>query len=167
MQTATSIGQNPTNVVKSGQLGPIAVQSCVPVVVPAPAPELQISTYPLSVPSSSQILLDMTVDAVNSNHQVTSLLTPSSFFTPSSSLSGQSAPLVSTSMPTAIHPHPNVQRPHGAPLLQPFPPPSPPVSFSPIPSPSSNGSLSRDQVRDALLVLVQVCPVFLLFLLLV
>lgn len=153
---ATSLGQNPTNVVNSGQLGPIPVPSRVPIVVPAPAPAHGIPTHPLSVPSSSQILLDMTTDSVNSNHQVTSLLTPSSFFTPSSSLSGQSAPLVSSSMPTAIHPHPNVQRSHGAPMLQPFPPPSPPVSFTPIPSPSPNyGSLSRDQVRDALLVLVQ------------
>lgn len=168
MQTATSIGQNPTNVVNSGQPGPIPVSSRVPVVVPAPAPALQIPTHPLSVPSSTQFILDMTTESVNSNNQVTSLLTPSAFFTPSSSLSGQSAPLVSSSMPTAIHPHSNAQRSYGTPMLQPFPPPSPPVSFTPIPSPSLNhGSLSRDQVRDALLVLVQVCPVFLLLPLLV
>lgn len=152
---ATSIGQKSTNVVNSGQLGPISVSSRVPV-VPAPAPSLQIPTRPLSVSTSPQILLDMTIDLVNGNNQVTNLLTPSSFFTPSSSLSGQSAPLVSSSMPSAIHPHPNAQSSCGAPMLQPFPPPSPPISLTPIHSPSPNqGSLSRDQVRDALLVLVQ------------
>ncbi|KAK1389666.1 mRNA-decapping enzyme-like protein [Heracleum sosnowskyi] len=160
---AASIGHNPLNVGFTGQLGPIPASSRYPVVsAPTVAPVVPVPTladhfpiYPLSVPSSSQIPLGVTTDSVNSNYQPTSLLTPSSFFTPSS-LSGQSATLVSTSMPTAIHPHPSVQRSHGAPMLQPFPPPSPPVSLTPIPSPSPNhGSISRDQVRDALLVLVQ------------
>ncbi|KAL8094915.1 hypothetical protein AgCh_036430 [Apium graveolens] len=153
---AASTGQNPANVVSSEQLGPIPVPSSrVPIVVPAPAPALQIPTDPLSVPSSSKILFDMTTYSVNSNNQVTGLVTPP-FFTPSSSLPVQSAPLVSASMPTIIHPHPNVHRPHGAPMLQPFPPPSPPVSFTPIPFPSPNHeALSREQVRDALSVLAQ------------
>uniref|UniRef100_A0A161ZXM6 WH1 domain-containing protein n=1 Tax=Daucus carota subsp. sativus TaxID=79200 RepID=A0A161ZXM6_DAUCS len=152
---ATSIGQSSTNVANSGQLGPIPVSSRVPIAVPAPAPSLQIPTHPKSVLASSQVLVDMNTDPVNSNNQVTSLLTPSSFFIPSSS-SGQSTQLVAISMPTAIHPHPNVQRSHGVPMLQPFPPPSSPVSFTPVTYPPPNhGSLSRDQVRDALMALVQ------------
>ncbi|KAL1813319.1 hypothetical protein ACET3Z_023384 [Daucus carota] len=152
---ATSIGQSSTNVANSGQLGPIPVSSRVPIAVPAPAPSLQIPTHPKSVLASSQVLVDMNTDPVNGNNQVTSLLTPSSFFIPSSS-SGQSTQLVAISMPTAIHPHPNVQRSHGVPMLQPFPPPSSPVSFTPVTYPPPNhGSLSRDQVRDALMALVQ------------
>lgn len=167
MQAATSIGQSSTNVANSGQLGPIPVSSRVPIAVPAPAPSLQIPTHPKSVLASSQVLVDMNTDPVNSNNQVTSLLTPSSFFIPSSS-SGQSTQLVAISMPTAIHPHPNVQRSHGVPMLQPFPPPSSPVSFTPVTYPPPNhGSLSRDQVRDALMALVQVCPVYLFLPLLV
>ena len=70
-------------------------------------------------------------------------------------------PPVSSSTPSAppLHPAVNVQRPYGAPLLQPFPPPNPPLSLAPAASPSSSpnyGSvISREKVRDALMVLVQ------------
>ena len=68
-------------------------------------------------------------------------------------------PPVSSSTPSAppLHPAVNVQRPYGAPLLQPFPPPNPPPSLAPAPSPSPSYGpvISREKVRDALLVLVQ------------
>ncbi|KAK7847448.1 hypothetical protein CFP56_006621 [Quercus suber] len=42
-------------------------------------------------------------------------------------------------------------------MLQPFPPPTPPLSLTPSSSPSNDGLLiSRDKVRDALLMLVQI-----------
>ncbi|KAK7847450.1 mrna-decapping enzyme-like protein [Quercus suber] len=55
-----------------------------------------------------------------------------------------------------LHPPLNLQRPYGTPMLQPFPPPTPPLSLTPSSSPSNDGLLiSRDKVRDALLMLVQ------------
>ncbi len=75
-------------------------------------------------------------------------------------------PPISSSVPTtpALHPPLNLQRPYGTPMLQPFPPPTPPPSLTPSSAPPFDGLLiSRDRVRDALLVLVQVLPSFLFF----
>nr|GEY88676.1 mRNA-decapping enzyme-like protein [Tanacetum cinerariifolium] len=92
----------------------------------------------------------------NSNNCVTNLIKPLSFFTPTSSASPL-MPQPSTSVPGApLQPPRNAQRNHGIPLLQPFPPPRPPSSFTPGPTSSPNyGALSRGQVRDALLMLAQ------------
>lgn len=102
-------------------------------------------------------LLDTSESNSNSNH-VTNLVKPSSF----SSLHPATYPLmvapVSSSLSTAppLHP-PNPQRPYGAPVLQPFPPPTPPPSLTPTSAATANYGpvLSRDKVREALLLLVQ------------
>ncbi|KAK3014633.1 hypothetical protein RJ639_010298 [Escallonia herrerae] len=104
----------------------------------------------------------------SSSNAAANLVKPSTFF----ALPPASSPVmmlpVSSSMPTAapLHPSGNLQRPYGAPLLQPFPPPTPPPSLTPSPSPSPapapalnfGPTISRERVRDALLMLVQVSP---------
>lgn len=65
-------------------------------------------------------------------------------------------------MPTAgLHPPLNLQRPYGAPMLQPFPPPTPPPSLTPTSSPlppSYGPVITKDKVREALLLVAQVFP---------
>ncbi|KAJ9558895.1 hypothetical protein OSB04_013509 [Centaurea solstitialis] len=99
-------------------------------------------------------------DPVNSNNHVhvPNLIKPLSFFTPSSSSSPLMPQTVPKTMPVApLQPPLNTQRSHGIPLLQPFPPPAPPPSLTPGSGSSPNyGPLSREKVRDALLILAQV-----------
>lgn len=94
-------------------------------------------------------------ESISSSNRTTKLVKPSFFVPPPSS--PMIIPPVSSSTPTAppLHPAVNVQRPYGAPLLQPFPPPNPPPSLAPAPSPNYGPLISREKVRDALLVLVQ------------
>lgn len=128
-------------------------------VVSSTAPTPQVPSLSLSAPSNPTPLQD-TIDPISSNNLVANLLKPSSFFAPPSS-SALIMPPISSSMPTApvLHPPLNLQRPYGTPMLQPFPPPTPPLSLTPSSSPSNDGLLiSRDKVRDALLMLVQVSP---------
>ncbi|KAG4961148.1 hypothetical protein AAZX31_13G296400 [Glycine max] len=117
----------------------------------------------LQIPSLSQSTplippLDA-VESISSSNRTAKLVKPSFFVPPPSS--AMMIPPVSSSTPTAppLHPAVNVHRPYGAPLLQPFPPPNPPLSLAPAASPSSSpnyGSvISREKVRDALMVLVQ------------
>ncbi|XP_027341262.1 mRNA-decapping enzyme-like protein isoform X3 [Abrus precatorius] len=98
-------------------------------------------------------------ESISSSNRAAKLVKPSSFFVPSPSSAMMIPPVSSSSTPTAppLHPTVNVQRPYGTPLLQPFPPPTPPPSLTPAPSPLPNHGLviSREKVRDALLVLVQ------------
>jgi hypothetical protein len=95
----------------------------------------------------------------NSSSRATNLVKPS-FFVPPLSSAAMMIPPVSSSIPTAPPLHPTgtvqVQRPYGTPMLQPFPPPTPPPSLAPVSSPLPNPAISREKVRDALLVLVQV-----------
>lgn len=66
----------------------------------------------------------------------------------------------------ALHPPVNLQRPYGTPMLQPFPPPTPPPSLTPNnapPTPNDGPLISREKVRDALLMLVQVFSSFVSF----
>ncbi|KAL8227159.1 hypothetical protein R6Q57_016991 [Mikania cordata] len=121
------------------------------------APSPVVNNPPLHIPSSATPMLpNDSVDPVNSSNHLTNLIKPLSFFTPSSS----PAPLIrqpSTSMPVAtLQPPLNVQRSVGIPLLQPFPPPTPPPSLTPssISGPYL-GPLSREKVRDALVMLSQ------------
>ncbi|GJX36832.1 mRNA-decapping enzyme-like protein [Tanacetum coccineum] len=116
-------------------------------------PSLHIPLYTSPTPG---IPLHDTPDPLNSNNRVTNLIKPFSFFTPTSSASPL-MPQPSTSVPGApLQPPRNAQHNHGIPLLQPFPPPTPPSSFTPGPTSSPNyGALSRGQVRDALLMLAQ------------
>ncbi|KAL8132085.1 mRNA-decapping enzyme-like protein [Apium graveolens] len=155
--TAMNMGHGASNVLNSGQVPNVPpLSSRVPNVAPS-APAVQTPPLPHAASASYQMPLHDTPDPVNSSNHVTNLLKPSSFFTPPSSSSALMTPLVSSSMPTApLQPPLNTQRSHGAPMLQPFPPPTPPMSLTPSPAaPANYGPLSRDQVRDALVMLVQ------------
>ncbi|CAK9159856.1 unnamed protein product [Ilex paraguariensis] len=131
--------------------------SRVPSAVPSPRPTLQIPSLPLSASSNSPLPPHDTPDPLNSRNRVTNLVKPSSFFTPPSSSSALITPPLPSSVPTAaLHPPLNLQRPHGTPMLQPFPPPTPPPSLTPSSTPTANyGPMSKDKVRDALQILVQ------------
>lgn len=116
----------------------------------------------LQIPSLSTSTLIPQHEApefINSSSRATNLVKPS-FFVPPPSSAAMMIPPVSSSIPTAppLHPTSSVQRPFGTPLLQPFPPPTPPPSLTPVSSPLPNyvPVISREKVRDALLVLVQV-----------
>lgn len=162
-----NIGGAPLNVANSRQAyhtsAPVPSSSFAPSVVPSPAQTPQAPALPLST-SSTPIPLHGTSDPNNSNSSVrvatTNLVKPSSFFAPPSSASLMIPP-ISSSLPTVtgLQAPPSLQRPYGTPLLQPFPPPTPPPSLTPnsSPTPVNNGPLiTRDKVRDALLLLVQV-----------
>ncbi|XP_010557430.1 PREDICTED: mRNA-decapping enzyme-like protein [Tarenaya hassleriana] len=122
----------------------------------------QIKSQPL--PSSAPLMPLLENPDSNSNMNMpANLVKPSTFFVPPLSSSSRMMPppvvVPSSSVPTAPphNPNPNLHRPYGAPLLQPFPPPTPPPSLTPTPSPTPNFSpvITRDKVREALLVLVQ------------
>ncbi len=137
-----------SNAVMSAPLNPVSAISPMP--QPASAPQ-----------SSSTPFMHIfePLEWSSSSNRVTSLLKPSSFFVPPSSIA-QTMPPLSISLPTAppLSPPVPLPRPYGAPLLQPFPPPNPPPSFTPFSAPIQNYGpvIGRENVRDALLVLVQV-----------
>ncbi|KAK1435023.1 hypothetical protein QVD17_00778 [Tagetes erecta] len=120
-------------------------------------PSPVVNNPPLQIPSSATPMPSHdSVDSVNSSNHLTNLIKPLSFFTPSSS----SAPLMrqpSTSVPVpALQPPLNVQRSVGIPLLQPFPPPTPPPSLTPSSTSGQYyGPLTREKVRDAIVMLSQ------------
>ncbi|GAY52945.1 hypothetical protein CUMW_145850 [Citrus unshiu] len=97
-------------------------------------PTLQIPSPPLSAPTP----LISPVDTSESGNWTPNLL-------------------VSPSTPTAppLNPPPSLQRPYGAPVLQPFPPPTPPPSLTPALTSDSGPFISKEKVRETLLVLVQ------------
>ncbi|KAL8245351.1 hypothetical protein R6Q59_011609 [Mikania micrantha] len=121
------------------------------------APSLVVNNPSLQIPSSATPMPQHdSVDQVNSINHSTNLIKPLSFFTPSSS----SIPLMrqpSTPLPVAaLQPPLNVQRSVGGPLLQPFPPPTPPASLTPSSASGSfYGPLTREKVKDALVMLSQ------------
>ncbi|XP_039048532.1 mRNA-decapping enzyme-like protein isoform X2 [Hibiscus syriacus] len=118
------------------------------------SPTVPVLPYPLSSSSPSMPLHD--TPELGSNH--TNLVKPSTFFLHPSS-SPQIVQSVSTFSPTAplLNPPLSLPRLHGAPLLQPFPPPTPSPSLTPAPVPTQNYglSISREKVREALLALIQ------------
>ncbi|XVF55781.1 hypothetical protein PTKIN_Ptkin06aG0064800 [Pterospermum kingtungense] len=153
---AMNLGTNAPNGKKLVQpchsISTIPLSSPVPPAISTSAPAQSVSSLPLSAQPS--------LDSVSISNQVTNLVKPSSFFAPpSSSSSSLMMPPLSSSTPTAsaLHPPLNMQRPYGTPVLQPFPPPTPPASLTPGAPPTlHDGSLiSRDKVRSALLMLVQ------------
>ncbi|XP_024975743.1 mRNA-decapping enzyme-like protein [Cynara cardunculus var. scolymus] len=116
-------------------------------------PTMQI---PSLAPSTPAMPLRVDPESVNSSNLVTNLFKPLSFFTPSSSLSPTMPQPISSIPVTALQPPLNIQRSHGVPLLQPFPPPTPPLSLTPnSTSPPNYGPLGREKVRDALMLLAQ------------
>ncbi|KAK1375751.1 mRNA-decapping enzyme-like protein [Heracleum sosnowskyi] len=153
--TAMNVGHNTSNIMSSGQMPAVPLSSRIANDAPSPAPAVKTPSLPLA--SSSPMPFHDTPDPVSSSNHVANLLKPSSFFTPPSSSSVLLTPLISPFMPAAqLQPPLDTQRSHGTPILQPFPPPTPPVSLTPSSTPPANyGPLSRDQVRDALLMLVQ------------
>lgn len=116
---------------------------------------------PTLPPQSAPSVLSLQdgTDPMNKTNQVAGLLKPN-FFTPPSMSPVLPVNHIPSSIPAtpALNPSPlNLQqRPHGSPMLQPFPPPTPPLSFtSNPPPPPTNVTLNREKVRDALLMLVQ------------
>ncbi|KAL5081940.1 hypothetical protein RYX36_010361 [Vicia faba] len=132
-----------------------SISSSVPTHAATPAlPTLQIPT----LSTSPYIPQHDAPESINISSRATNLVKPSFFIPPPSSAS-MMLPPVSSSVSTAppLHPTGTVQRPYGTPMLQPFPPPTPPPSLTPGSSPLPNYApvISREKVRDALLVLVQ------------
>uniref|UniRef100_A0A2P2LYS5 mRNA-decapping enzyme-like protein n=1 Tax=Rhizophora mucronata TaxID=61149 RepID=A0A2P2LYS5_RHIMU len=150
--TAMNVGNGMPNKANSRQPA-VPLSSHTPVAVSTPLLTQQVSSIPLSSFPASIAVQD-TREPINAANQITNLVKPSSFFTPSSS-SALLKPPVSSAMPTtpALHPPLNLQRPYGTPMLQPFPPPAPPSSLTP--SSTSQPLINRDKIRDALLKLVQ------------
>ncbi|XP_057971046.1 mRNA-decapping enzyme-like protein [Malania oleifera] len=163
--SAMNIGNKASNVASSVQPyqspAPVPLPLRTPSVVSSSAVSPQVLSLPLSSSATPSLPLHETLDPNSASSHLTNLVKPSSFFVPPSSSSTvmvpQSSP-ISSSVPTAVH-HPplNMQRPYGTPMLQPFPPPTPPPSLTPssTPSPHYGPLINRDNVRDALLMLVQ------------
>ncbi|XP_071931630.1 mRNA-decapping enzyme-like protein isoform X2 [Coffea arabica] len=126
--------------------------------VTPPTATIRTPSPPLSTTNPLMPLLE-TPEHNTDTKRSANLVKPSTFFGPPPSSSPLMVPPVSSSMPTAppLHPPGSLQRPYGAPLLQPFPPPTPPPSLTPTAAPTPNyaPAISRDKVREALLVLVQ------------
>uniref|UniRef100_A0A166ESL7 WH1 domain-containing protein n=1 Tax=Daucus carota subsp. sativus TaxID=79200 RepID=A0A166ESL7_DAUCS len=152
---AKNVGHNSSNILSSGHKSAVPLSSHILNAAPSPASAAQTPPRPLS--SSFPMPLHDIPDAVNSSNPVANLLKPFSFFKPPSSV--PLTPLIYPSLPTLPLQTPlNTQQSHGTPMLQPFPPPSPPISLTPSSTPpASYGPLSRDEIRDALLLLVQAC----------
>lgn len=162
LQVAMSIGSNAPNVAANSRQPyhssvtvPLFTQT--PSVVSFPGPAQQMSPLALSS-SSTQAALHDTPDPINSSNQIASLLKPSFFVPPSSSSSLTTQPITSSGPAVALNPPINLQRPYGTPLLQPFPPPTPPPSLTPsaTPNPIDRPVITREKIRDALVMLVQV-----------
>uniref|UniRef100_A0A0D3DJF4 mRNA-decapping enzyme-like protein n=1 Tax=Brassica oleracea var. oleracea TaxID=109376 RepID=A0A0D3DJF4_BRAOL len=130
-------------------------QTHQPTVAPAAAAPPQILSPP-PLPSSSPLmpLFDNNPNRTSSNNSNvhTDLVTPSSFFSPPRMMA-QPHLVPGSSMPPLNLNNPTYQQDaHGTPMLQPFPPPTPPPSLAP----THNGPvINRDRVKEALLALVQ------------
>ncbi|XP_047269998.1 mRNA-decapping enzyme-like protein isoform X1 [Capsicum annuum] len=159
-----------SNAMTIGNASSTAVQGQLyhsnPAILPSPRPPASVppSSSPVLIPSpplSASSLLRPHIDAPEPDSSAkwsSNLVKPSSFFGPPPA-SSPLMPPISSSVPTAppLLPLGNLQRPYGAPLLQPFPPPTPPPSLTPTSSPIPNYGpvVSRDKVREALVMLVQ------------
>ncbi|KAK6942569.1 mRNA-decapping enzyme subunit 1 [Dillenia turbinata] len=157
---AMNISNGASNVASSRQFHPssaaIPPSSHVPNLFPNPSPTIQMPQ--LSLPaSSSSLTLQENTEFMGPSNNVTTLVKPSSFHHASSS-PGLVMPPTSTCVPS-LNSSANLHGPNGSPLLQPFPPPTPTMSLSSGSSlsPGFGAFLSQDKVRDALLMLVQVC----------
>ncbi|XP_077230431.1 mRNA-decapping enzyme-like protein isoform X2 [Tasmannia lanceolata] len=151
---AMSMG-SASNVAVTGQQHQSPAQQSLSFHAPSaiPLPALQIPS-PLPMSRSPLIpLLDNPDSSTRSNH-ATNLAKHSSFFALPSS-SALMMPPISSSMSTVppVLPPVNLQRPYGTPMLQPLPPPAPPLSLTP--TPTYGPVISRDRVRDALVRLAQ------------
>ncbi|KAK4255265.1 hypothetical protein QN277_008283 [Acacia crassicarpa] len=156
--TAMTIG-NSTGAPVSGQ--PYQSSHTVPSLpVPTNASTPTLPTLQIPALSAPMPLMPLhNTPEAGTNNLASNLVKPSSFFAPPPSSSTPMVPPVPASTPAAppLQSAVSMQRPLGAPLLQPFPPPDPPASLTPAPVPPSNYGtvITREKVRDALLVLVQ------------
>jgi len=162
LQAATNLGNNISNVGKPVQnYHPSSVLpfSAGTSMLPAPVSSFKVLSAAASAPSAPLAGHPDVSDPINSSRQIANLVKPSSFYAPSVSSSAIAASPASTSVPV-IAPQPSLtlQRPYGAPLLQPFPPPTPSPSLTPCNAgaPACGPTIDRDKVREALMMLVQV-----------
>ncbi|CAN8311784.1 unnamed protein product [Cochlearia groenlandica] len=123
----------------------------------APAPPQIKSPTPLQSSSHLMSLFESSPGLTNRNSNVhTDLVKPSTFSVPPRMMS-QPHLIPGSSMPTVPLMNPNnanhQQRTYGAPMLQPFPPPTPPQSLAH--APPTGPVINRDKVKEALLALVQ------------
>ncbi|XP_057534275.1 mRNA-decapping enzyme-like protein isoform X2 [Amaranthus tricolor] len=155
--SAMNIG-NPSIPTITGEFqkhSPASTLASRPVNMPPMVPSPQTASTANLTSASLLSLLDTSES--NSNY-VTNLVKPSSF----SSMPPTAYPFMVAAVPSSVpttpplHP-PNLQRPYGTPVLQPFPPPVPPPSLTPTTAATPNNGLavSRDKVREALMLLAQ------------
>ncbi|KAH9659773.1 mRNA-decapping enzyme-like protein [Citrus sinensis] len=121
------------------------------------------SNTTISLPShhasvASPIVPTLQIPSPSLSAPTPNLVKPSLFFVPPPSSYARMMQLFSSSTPTAppLNPPPSLQRPYGAPVLQPFQPPTPPPSLTPALTSDSGPFISKEKVRETLLVLVQV-----------
>ncbi|XP_014494692.1 mRNA-decapping enzyme-like protein isoform X2 [Vigna radiata var. radiata] len=137
--------------IKNGRQNSTSITSAAPSGLFSPAPTVQIPASH-STSSISGLPVD-SLETVKNGNQAINLVKPSTFFTSTSS-SLLVPPISSSVLPSSVGNHSlNMPRPYGTPVLQPFPPPIPPLSLTPISS--SKPVIGRDSVRNALLSLVQ------------
>ncbi|CAI9783320.1 unnamed protein product [Fraxinus pennsylvanica] len=119
------------------------------------APTLLAPSLTVSVPSTDPMSsLHAAGEPSKSRNQVLNLVKPSSFFSPPLT-STFFTPATSSIPTTAIHLPSSIHRPHGSTTLKPFRP-TPPATLTPDSVSVPNyGPLSRERVRDALLMLAQ------------
>ncbi|KAL2345256.1 hypothetical protein Fmac_006541 [Flemingia macrophylla] len=158
--TSNIIGNYASNIENFRQHSATA-SSTVPSGLLSLAPSMQISSASHSTSSISGFPLD-SHETIKSGNQVINLVKPSTFF--ASTSSSLLVPPISSSVPPSavVHNSLNLPRQYGTPVPQPFPPSNPPLSVAPLsltpPISSSTPDrpvVSRDQVHDALLSLVQ------------
>ncbi|GER25382.1 mRNA-decapping enzyme-like protein [Striga asiatica] len=121
-----------------------------------PLPGLPSSQTHPNLPASTPL---MSIPDGTEPNTATKLVKPSTFFSPAAVSSSPAIipPVLSSVHQIGWNPPERLQRPYGAPLLQPFPPPTPPLSLTPASEPPLNYGpmVSREKVREALQVLVQ------------
>ncbi|KFK43158.1 hypothetical protein AALP_AA1G087500 [Arabis alpina] len=159
--SAMALGNTPTSSASGPPFQPSAIPHQPTMAPPAPATAPQQIKSPPPMPSSSPLMpppFGNNPDLMSSNSNVhTDLVMPSSFFGPPRMMA-QPHLIPGSSMPTAPPlNHSNTaathqQRSYGTPVLQPFPPPTPPASLAPA---HSGPVINRDKVKEALLALVQ------------
>ncbi|GAB2235928.1 hypothetical protein Drorol1_Dr00026373 [Drosera rotundifolia] len=130
---------------------PLSPQPLLSAPAPLASPPLPAITVPAPIPP---IQHSHPSDLLTKGNQLTNLIKPSSFSCTSSSSVVLPSALSSVST-IPVQPSISLQHPYGAPLLQPFPPPTPSLSLAPVNPPNYGPSIDRDKVRDALLMLVQ------------
>ncbi|KAJ8754785.1 hypothetical protein K2173_012174 [Erythroxylum novogranatense] len=160
---ALNVGSSAANVAISRQSS-VPLSSHIPAAA-STAPSAQAPALSLSL--NATMAMHSSHDPITGGNRITNLVKPSTFFASPSSSSSM-VPLVSSTLPPvpapasapALHPLLNLQRPYGTPMLQPFPPPNPPPSLTP--TTTSQPLITREKVRDALSMLVQLphhmCP---------